>query len=231
VRYFLDAGTDAACVALFDPAALPDDFDRHWEESPIEFARVLQQEGRMFFVETGADGSYSLELFVDEEVPENLCTYAADPIELPRFRIPGGTLLFCGGEYAAREAQESVANRASLVAGEYHAKFWRTEYPQEMVYNMVKSKLGPIRHGVETFIGTMTGLAIVSSVLLLPALLFFWFAQWVWIGLAISLPLAGLGMFVLKLPYFERIQADRRGVEKEYPSIIGQMRRLDLPQG
>lgn len=188
---------------------------------------MLQQDGRMFFVETGADGSYSLGLFIEEEIPEYLHTHLSDPVELPQMSVPGGKLLFCGGEEVGIEHQKWNANEVSLVAGEYHARFWRAEYPQGMVDNLVKSKLGPVRYGLETLLGTMTGLAIVTSVLLLPALLFFGFAQWVWIGLAISLPLATLGLLALKLPYVRQMEKERRGVAKDYPSIVCEMRRLN----
>ena len=93
-----------------------------------------------------------------------------------------------------------------------------------MVENLVQRKLGTFRYSLEILVGTMTGLGFVSSVLLFSALLFSSFASWSWIGLAISIPLTGVGVLILKLPYFGRMDAERRDIAKNYPSMICELR-------
>jgi hypothetical protein len=226
MRYFLEACTDSACIALFDPSGLPDDFERRWEDEPIESARALQQDGRMFFVETGADGFYSIALFVEQEIPQYLVPYLSDLIEVPRLRIPSGKLWFCGGEDAGPALRVGEINQASLAPGEYQANLWRGNYPDEMVEDLVRRKLGVARNGLETLVGTITGLGFVSSVFLVIAGLFSWFATWTCIALAITVPLTAVGLLVLNLPYFGRMAAERRNIEKNYPSIICELRLL-----
>src|ERR1041385_7075588 len=87
---------------------------------------TLGKEGRMWFKETGSDGSFLFHFYIDEEIPESIRKYSDDP-QAPgrlrivriipesirkysddpqatgRFSVPSGTLCACGAEYVARD--------------------------------------------------------------------------------------------------------------------------------
>jgi hypothetical protein len=56
----LAGGTDAAGMELFDPAALGDDFDSQMKGDPADLMEQLAREGRLYWINTHADGGFSL---------------------------------------------------------------------------------------------------------------------------------------------------------------------------
>ena len=102
MRVELEAGTDAATLLVFDPAALPPDYDRRRDHDPLELHEALAEQGRALLFETGADGIYRLHLYVDEPVPADVRAACQNPITVERFQIPSGRLYFTGAEYGFR---------------------------------------------------------------------------------------------------------------------------------
>src|SRR5262249_51233311 len=68
----LKGGTDAAGMVVFDPAALPDDFDEKQNDDPVSQLEQLMQAGRLYWIETHADGSYTLGVYVGHSLPDRL---------------------------------------------------------------------------------------------------------------------------------------------------------------
>ncbi len=105
--HHVTAGTDGATLALFDPAALPPDFDSRFAEDPVGLAGALQNEGRFWFGGTGGDGSYQFTIAEDEPPPT--APAGAVPTEIFRhdnFQIPSGKLFIAGMEYAANDPMQ-----------------------------------------------------------------------------------------------------------------------------
>ena len=89
----VEAGCDGATLCAFDPAALPADFDRLVCDDPVAVTTRLQSEGRFWIGETGADGRFVFEVYVDEPVQ----TMAAGTrfkleAQFPEFACPSGTI-------------------------------------------------------------------------------------------------------------------------------------------
>src|SRR5438046_665522 len=101
MRHVVEAGTDAAALLLFDPGALPEDFDSR--DDPADVLEQLTEAGRACWFDTGADGAYLLHAYVDEPVPPSLEPYTRDPITREAFAAPTGRLYFTGAEYGFRE--------------------------------------------------------------------------------------------------------------------------------
>src|SRR5713226_2505055 len=102
MKHVIEAGTDAACLLLFDPGALPEDFESRFHEDPTGLFERLTKEGKAYWINTGADGNYLLHVFVDEPLQMSLQPYAKNPICVDNFSVPTGRLFFTGGEYAFR---------------------------------------------------------------------------------------------------------------------------------
>src|SRR6266436_3411687 len=99
--HVIETGTDVASLLVFDPLALPDDYDR-CPKQQLEIVRKLNEAQRIFLVETGSDGGYLIHAFVDEPVPEYLRAFVREPRVHRHFDAPSGRIYFAGLEYAFR---------------------------------------------------------------------------------------------------------------------------------
>ena len=89
MRYLLQAGTDAASLLLFDPAALPADFERQFQSEPVEVLDRLTRCGQAFWINVDGDGSYLLHAYVDEPIPRGTLGVRAQPRGSDRsFKFP-----------------------------------------------------------------------------------------------------------------------------------------------
>src|SRR5262249_54083881 len=98
----LEGGTDAGSMVLFDPAALPDDFDEGYKRDPVSQLEPLAQAGRLYWLDTHGDGGYMLGIYVGNRLPDRLQPYAKRLGACDQFHVPSGRLLFTGVEYAFR---------------------------------------------------------------------------------------------------------------------------------
>jgi hypothetical protein len=106
MKHIIVAGCDGATLCVFDPAALPRDFDRVVGDDPPAMMQQLKSQERMWFGETGADGRFVFHAYVGERPPPT----SADEkrillAEFPGFVCPSGKLWFCGAEYAANDPE------------------------------------------------------------------------------------------------------------------------------
>jgi hypothetical protein len=218
--HVLEAGTDVATVVLFDPTGLPSDFDTRWRGYPSELGKDLQQQGRMFWVETGSDGAFGLHICVDEQAPEYLQPFLKEPLQIENFLVPGGSLAFCGSEYAGRDTHNPKISKVVIPSGVYAATFYRTEYPDDMVEEAVESNIGTASARLQNTVGVLTGIGVFGSVISAVAVVASWFARWTLICLGILLSLAVVGLAILKTPRFKHIDSQSMEVQKKYPSIV-----------
>jgi hypothetical protein len=100
----LESGTDVAIHALYDPEAVPDSVQSLTEDWPT-VSEQLTAEGRMLFWETHSDGGMNYRIFVDESLPPPLQRRAVVVGRDLLLRVPGGTLVACGGEYINDQEQ------------------------------------------------------------------------------------------------------------------------------
>ena len=139
MRHVIDAGTDAGSLLLFDPAALPADFERRFQHDTVEILERLADEGAVIWINTDADGGYLLHLFVDEPVSPEVLARAVETEEIGEFRIPSGRLFFVGSEYAFREddgflrKHPHMGGSVTIRPGLYHATLHRSEFPKDDV--------------------------------------------------------------------------------------------------
>ena len=109
----IDVGTDIARIGVWDPA-----HERHDLRTAryADYEAGLQAEaraGRLFFVNTGADGEYPIELYVDEEPP------VAD---LQLYTLREGEFLICSqsGRLMAGGLEDFVSDTKQITSEEDH---------------------------------------------------------------------------------------------------------------
>src|SRR4051794_15851905 len=98
MKHILEAGTDAATLALFDPAAMPEDALARRQSDPAAVTEELAEAGRPFGTHPHADGKSTLHAYVDEPLPEGIAPHVRDPVTLENFQAPSGRLYFAGAE-------------------------------------------------------------------------------------------------------------------------------------
>jgi len=230
MKAILSAGTDVASVSLFDPAALDDSFDRQIEADPQAAIETMGDAGRVIEFQTGGDGDYLFHLYLDEPMPASFEKYAKDPISVDTFAIPSGTVWAVGTEYVSHDPKTALGrathmgSRAEVPPGEYEVTLYRTDWPERLIEREVRKRTGKpgrLESTLETIGGACFPAAFFSFALFPLGL-----RRWLMYGLPLALSLLFVIPFIIfNLPIMKRAQKIRAEVEREYPSVVVEMRR------
>src|SRR5262245_7710284 len=149
MKHVIDAGTDAASLLLFDPRALPEDFDTATDPDPVGLLERMQGEGRAYWIDTHADGAYVLHTYVDEPVPESLAAHMRNPVVVESFQVPSGRLYFTGSEYAGAAVDAHLSRYPHMGGylearpGVYRLTVYETEYPEDLDEDLLRQEVAP----------------------------------------------------------------------------------------
>lgn len=232
MRYVIEAGTDAASLLLFDPGALPPDFERSFQTDSAGILERLAREGRACWITTVGDGGYLLHCYVDERVPRELERCAVEPETIEEFQVLTGRLFFTGSEYAFREDDSLLRNHPHMGGsflippGTYRLTIFRTRYPKNLVENLFRNQAAPWEYRLWTSMSALIPLAVAA-----------------WIGLVViffttvHVPfpsfMAPLLLLVFALPFLvRRLETYRAAkerfanLEREYPALVAQLEYL-----
>ena len=91
MRYVMEAATDAAALLLFDPAALPSDFEHQFQSDANGTLERLHRQGLVCWIPVAVDGYYLLHVYLNEPVPPALRSYLREQplITHSRFLLDG----------------------------------------------------------------------------------------------------------------------------------------------
>jgi hypothetical protein len=241
--HIVEAGTDGAMLSFFDPAALPQDFDKRIEDDTIATFEQLAKEGRFWWKSTGGDGGYLFHFYVDSEVPERILEFAKDAEEIPEFLVPSGTLWACGAEYAAKEPMQGNRNtprgglgkykhmgsKLDIQPGKYILNAWRTEWAEGTIQQRLETSIGKGAIRRLTILGQFTGLFFVGLLVVtiigvvftvsgkIKTVLLFW-------GIMFLLWFVCFRLFRV-ITHCEN-STGKHEIEREFPSIVVRMRRI-----
>src|SRR4051794_33291842 len=232
MRQMIEAGTDAAALLLFDPEALPADFDRRTQADPPEILERLDREGRACWINTEGDGSFLLHIDVDEPLPGTLTPFVGHPEVLEAFQVPSGQLYLTGVEYAFREDDSllrkypHMGGSVSIPAGTYRLTVYRASYPKGLVEARFRDEASrwesrfwnSMRHLIPLAVAAWIGLVVI-------------FFTHVRVPFPNFLaPLLGL---IFALPFLVRQSGTYREakekyaeLEREFPAIVAQLERF-----
>ncbi len=230
MRFVASAGTDVAAVCLFDPQALDKDFDTQFSSNPEKALSHAVSKGQAYQIETGADGAYLLHIFLDEPLPEEIERYAHDPIEVSNLLIPSGKLFFSGSEIVSPQVVERLQKFPGLgtciqvPAGTYALTLKRTEYPDKLLEEQLKQRVGEKCYRFYKRVQSFTSFAVVMG--LIAAITWFFLSLRVWMlswlpALALTL---GIYLCLRKSKTYRDILAQDEKVQKEYPSIAATLK-------
>jgi hypothetical protein len=191
----IEAGTDVAFFAIFDPGAVIGHIKSDWGE-----VDHLADDARAAFYSFSSDGSQQFRIFVNEPLDPRLVPRAVDKV-MGHLRVPTGSVWIIGAEYMPNEQVKSadeykpaqyMGGFVDLPAGNYRIEagdlLWREEEPEAML----RSRASDADFRFESAVGCTTGALLFGNVLGLPAL---FIGLWTQIGFWAAMQ--GLGWLVL----------------------------------
>ncbi len=229
MRYVIEAGTDASSLLLFDPGALPQDFERSFLAGSGEILERLDREGKVCWISVDGDGGYLLHAYIGERVPRELERCAVESETIDEFHVPTGRLIFAGSEYAFREDDSFLRNHPHMGSsflvphGVYRLRVFRTQYPKRFVEQLFRNQASPWEYCLWN-----------SMILLIPLAVAAWIGLVVIFFTTVHVPfpsfLAPLLALVFASPFLvRRLETYRSAkkrfasLEQEYPALVAQL--------
>jgi hypothetical protein len=229
-NHIIEGGTDVAGIVLFDPEALPPDFDSMKAEQ-FEALQELHQAQSLYYWDTHADGGYLLHAFVDEPVADYLLPYLQEATALETFDARSGRVFFAGAEYVFHHDDSRLrkyphmGGQFAITPGRYRVTVYETDYPDGMMEGEFKELVAPAAWRLHDSMGWLILLAVLgviaTGVVLVKAPR----------GLVVVLPSAllfvALPFIVSGLPLYRRAGAVWQEVQRRYPGLVAEFRRRD----
>ncbi len=244
MKHIIKLGTDVASFAIFDPKALPAGIDSRLREGTSETLEELGKEELVFIHDTGSDGSFTLQLYVEEPLPERIVKRCNMPKAAPLLIVPSGQLVVCGAEFvSANPLNEdngglgrypNMGGECKVPSGKYALELAGLDWPEREVRKRMVEKLG--ESSVNAYEAFTTVLGLVLFVLVIAALVALLATispkgrrefgvsglAWLWGFLTVAGLVWLAGVWWTK--GFEQSPA-RREVLSEFPDYVVQMRK------
>lgn len=231
MRCEIEAGTDAGLLLLFDPGAMPADFDRRTQADPAVVLERLKREGRAFGIDTGGDGSFLLHVHVDEPLPGSLAPFAREIETSDSLQIPSGRLYLTGVECAYRDDDSllrkypHMGGSATVPAGTYRLTVYRASYPKNLVEARFLAEASPWEYRLWGSMRPLIPLAVAAWI----SLVVIFFTQ-----VRVRFPnfVAPILVFIFALPFlvrrhnlFRTARERYARLEREYPMFLVRLER------
>jgi hypothetical protein len=219
----LEGGTDAGSMVIFDPAALPGDFDAGRTNISTEQLEQLTRAGRLYWLDTHSDGEYRLGIYLTESLPERLTPFARRMDACERFHIPSGRLFFTGVEYVFHSDDSFLRKHShmgeaiELAAGLDRAEFFEFLYPEYFHEARLQERSSGVQFRQYSLmnmlapIGCISLLALVGSFWLIPR------EVWLTTILPCGGALIALPIILSRLPAYKKAAAVYKAIHNEFP--------------
>jgi hypothetical protein len=221
----VETGTDVAQLIVFDPAVLPDAYDRQSTQQ-MEVVRALHNAERIFYLETGSDGGYLFHVFVDEPIPEYLQPFLREPRTQSNFDAPSGRIFFSGLEYAFRSDDSRLrkhphmGGHIEVRAGRYSLTMFRTEYPDEMMKDELQRKVDPRAFRLHQNMGFFIGIALLAAVVAVGTLFSLGTSTTSLFAVSVAGLFVAVPFIVSRLPSYRKTDGIWQDVVRQYPSLV-----------
>ena len=219
----MEGGTDVAEMVLFSVDDCPPD------AADNETLAALETNARAIRLPTGADGGYLLHLYVNESAPESLKQHCVvDDSKKCGFQTATGRIAFGGAESTFQQfkPKANIRSDGTIEPGVYNAVAYRTEYPDELIEDAVRAKIGLAGARAVEFPGSIILVTVVATI---GALLAEFVIGVTAIGLAAAALVGGVVWFrsYTRSDKFKSFVAEKREVEYGYPSVLVEMTKRD----
>lgn len=114
MRLTASGGTDGASIVLFWPDNLPDDADAAINDDPVSLIERLQTKGKLIWFPCGADGGYTVAVYVRADLPPELAPHCKEVDRIASLVVRGNGC-FGGMEYVFKHDRSFAGVLATIV--------------------------------------------------------------------------------------------------------------------
>ncbi|WP_425616658.1 hypothetical protein NA78x_000310 [Anatilimnocola sp. NA78] len=225
MKFSATGSTDVALVGLFWPESLPADFDERIEHTELKLlCNELHDQQQIVSFPCEANGSYSLNVFVDEELPAELQPYCEEVHWLRKLEI-AGTGWFGGLEYLFKTDRAELDSRPGgcspleIPAGEYEVTAYATEVPDDVYETWLLEKTSPaalrLWHVQSWFAATG-----IVALMFFVGCMFLGSRTAMLTSAAISAVLSSIALVLSLTPAYRRVQAARQTYDAMYSDYV-----------
>jgi hypothetical protein len=226
----LDAGTDAGSMVVFDPAALPSDFDQC--DEPEDILKRLSEEGSVYWLNTASDGGYNLGLRLGNELPTETAEFAKRLGEVTRFNAASGRLYFTGIEYAFHQDDSRLRRNPAMGAsreipkGTYQLTIYDMDYPEDFHENLVRQRVSPSALRVDSLMNKLIPIALIGTIGFLASLFGLGLRRWLIAVVPVYAVFAVIFVLLVRSRSYDEVWSTRLAVEREYPDYWATLEQL-----
>jgi hypothetical protein len=222
----LEGGTDVASMVIFDPAAMPDDYDIRARNDPVEVIEHLAAEQSLYWLYTAADGGYNLGICLGDELPAQMASFARLLGVAARFAAPGGKLYFTGAEYAFRHDDSRLRKYPHMGAcqeiapGVYRLAVYEIDYPEDFYEALLRKRIPASAFRIYSLMDRLMPVGCLGAILLVFSILGLGWRLWsiclLPVGLALLLP----AIVVARTQLYREAKREALALEREYPNYL-----------
>jgi hypothetical protein len=228
MRHVIEAGTDAASILLFDPGALPPDFEDRLRAGTVEVLTRLDEQGKVCWISTEGDGRFLFHAYLEEPVSESLWPFLRDPVVVEDFPVPTGRLFLTGSEYAFRDDDHFLRQHphmggfCTIRPGAYRLTLYRGVYPSGSLERRFRDESSGWEYGLWNSQRVLIPLSVAAWIGMV--VIFFTRSRVPWPSLlAPSLVLMfALPFLVRHIETYRLAKEHYASLEREFPSFIAQ---------
>jgi hypothetical protein len=229
----LQGGTDAASMLIFDPAALPDDYDRRVHDDPIAAIQKLHDDGRLYWLNTNSDGAYSLSVCMDDGLPPNLAPFGCCVGEAACFSAASGRIYFTGIEYGFHHDDSFLRRHphmgayCQVPAGTYRLSLYEMEYPEDYHEDLLRRSVSAREFRLYSLMNRLIPLACISAVALAVSPPLLGARLWSEIALPVCVALALPAILISRSGSYRRTRRTHRDIQRDHPDFCATLQATD----
>jgi hypothetical protein len=238
MQFILHGGTDAGDMVLFDPGALPDDFDKKGKFQ-LEDIQRLAREGRIYWLHTNADGDYHIGLYLADALPETVQPYAKHLESVDELYLPTGELFFTGIEYAFHSDDSELrkypgmGQAAQLPPGRYRMEVFEFDYPTDFEEDLLRERIPGSEFRAREWMNTLAPLGCIPLLFVLGvlarAIQQMQWSFWMAIALVCGLVLIAVPVIWSRRPAYRNAIVAYAQIEKDFPGYGVLLQRTGPP--
>jgi|LakMenE01Jun11ns_1017448.scaffolds.fasta_scaffold9700048_2 hypothetical protein len=139
--YVIETGSDMAEFCLFDVAALPEDLDPSKGAEHCKRLDALEHDGWLCRVRTGADGSYLLHVFVEQELPKQISERCGKPHTTATICTKRGEMQVRGTEDVGTSLANPERFGFKLGLGKHQVRIWEVRWQESIIAEAQKDRV------------------------------------------------------------------------------------------
>jgi hypothetical protein len=225
VIHTLEGGTDAGSMLIFDPSALPDDYDARMRHDPVAAIQRLHGDGRLYWLDTASDGGFSLGVCIARCLSDQLAEFAKPLGGAPQFDAASGRLYFTGIEYAFRHDDSFLRKHPHMGAcypvapGIYRLTVYEMAYPEDFREDILRGRLPRGDFRLYSLMDRLIPLALLSAIALIVSPFLLGWRLWSSTALPVCVALALPAIMISRARSYREARQALSAIEHEFPDF------------